>query len=61
MMQSRVHEGDHYVARAAGGVEALVVVGQPAGVHKHPPNLRLRHLTVVPQEPAAATLPCNTI
>ena len=53
---SRVHEGDHDVARPLGGVQALVVVGQPARVHEHPAHPRARHLAVVPQKPAATAL-----
>ena len=51
-----VHERDHDVPGALGGVQALVVVSQPARVHEHPAHPGVRHLAVISQEPTAATL-----
>ena len=46
---SRVNERDHDVSGPAEGLQALVVVGQAAGVHQHPALLRVGDGTVVPR------------
>lgn len=51
-----VHKGDHDVPGALGGVQALVVVGQPPRVHEHPAHPGVSHLAVIPQEPTATSL-----
>ena len=51
-----VHKRDHDVPCALGGVEALVIVGQPPRVHEHPAHPCVRHLAVVSQEPAVSSL-----
>lgn len=53
---SGVDEGHHDVAGALGGGQALVVVGEAAGMHEGPALPGRLHLTVVAQEPAASTL-----
>ena len=55
-MISRVHEGDHDVSGAPGGGQALVTVGEAAGVQEHPAQPRARHRAVLPHKPAAAAL-----
>ncbi len=53
---SRIDERYHDVSCAFGYRQALVVVGQPSGVHQHPPLLGASHAAVVPEEVAAAPL-----
>ena len=53
---SRVHEGDHDVSGAPGGGQALVAVGEAAGVQQQPAQPRARHRAVLPHKPAAAAL-----
>lgn len=53
---SGVNEGDHDVASALCDPQALVPVGEPAGVHEGPPDPGLNNTAVVAQEPAATAL-----
>ena len=53
---SRVHEGDHDVSGAPGGGQALVAVGEAAGVQQQPAQPRARHRAVLPHKPAPAAL-----
>ncbi|KPI96068.1 hypothetical protein RR46_06802 [Papilio xuthus] len=54
-LASWIHEGDHDVPRAAVDGQALVVVGEAAGVHQEPAEPSVAHRAVVAQEVAAAT------
>lgn len=51
-----VHEGHHDVSGPLGDRQALVVVGQPAGVHEGPALPGSLHPAVVAQEAAASAL-----
>ena len=53
---SRVNERDHDISCALRCVESLVIVGQSAGMHEHPSNLRLGDLAIIAKETTSATL-----
>ena len=55
-VSSRVNERDHDISCALRRVESLVIVGQPAGMHKHPSNLGLSDLAIIAEETTSTAL-----
>ena len=55
-VSSRVNERDHDISCASRRIESLVIVGQSPGMHKHPTNLGLSDLAIIPEEATTAAL-----
>ena len=53
---SGVDEGHHDVAGAVGGGQTLVMVGESARVHQHPPFPQTDHGAVVPHHSDSSPL-----